>query len=643
MIQITLPDGTTRPFEQHPTVLEVAESIGAGLAKAALAGVVNGEMRDVSYRIEADATLAVVTPSSPEGLRLMRHSAAHVMAEAIATLYPGTRFAYGPTIEDGFFYDVDAPVPITAEALPKIQKEMKILVAQKRPITRTELTRAAAMEKYRDDPYKLDNIERAEGDVISFYTQGEWEDLCRGPHVPDTGKIGHFRILSVAGAYWHGDASKQQLTRIYGTTFATKEELEAHLHRIEEAKKRDHRKLGRELGLFEFHPEAPGMAFWRHNGTVLYHEMEGFLRDLCLRHDYEELRTPQILDKSLWITSGHWDNYADKMYICEKEGREFGVKPMNCPGGLILYKAGLYSHHDLPLRWAEFGHVHRYEGSGEIHGLVRVRGFTQDDAHIFCTPTQLEGEIRHCIEFMFEVYEKTLGLPFDHIELSTRPAKSIGSAEMWTCAETALQNALEALHIDYKLNPGDGAFYGPKIDFHLRDAIGRTWQMGTIQVDFAMPEKFDLHYIDEHSARQRPVMIHRAVSGSLERFIGVLTEHFAGDFPLWLAPEQVRILTVTDAVIPYAKEVAASLKQAGIRTRTDLRGSKIGSKIREGELRKVPYLVILGEKEAEAGTVSVRRRHEGDLGGMSPQELILRMGGEIQTRALPPAPDTEKA
>ena len=637
MFKITLPDESVLEFSAPVTVAEIAARIGSGLAKAALAGVVDGRMCDLGYVINEGARVAIITAQSKEGLTLMRHSAAHVLAEAVARVFPGTKFAYGPAIDDGFYYDVDCPEPISADDLPKIEKEMRRIVKENGKFVRHEMSRSEAESKYAGDEYKLDNIARAKGEVLSFYAQGGggFEDLCLGPHVPSTGKTGAFKLTGIAGAYWHGDASKQQLTRIYGACFATQEELDAHLARIEEAKRRDHRLIGRQMGLFEFHSESPGMAFWRNNGVLLRNGLIGYLRELCQLHDYEEVLTPQIMSKDLWVTSGHWANYADKMYITEKDGREYGVKPMNCPGGLILYKAGLYSHNDLPLRWAEFGHVHRYEGSGEIHGLVRVRAFTQDDAHIFCTPGQLQDEIKHCISFIFEVYG-TLGMKFDHIELSTRPEKSIGSAEMWQAAESALEGALKSLNIDFVLNPGDGAFYGPKIDFHLSDAIGRTWQMGTIQVDFALPESFDLHYVDESSNRQRPVMIHRAVSGSLERFIGVLTEHYAGDFPLWLAPEQVRVLTVTDAAQGYAAEVVAELKRAGIRAKLDGRNSKIGAKIREGELAKVPYLLVLGGKEAEERVVSVRRRALGDLGTMSLEQLAGRLREEIAQRSLPP-------
>lgn len=632
---ITLPDGNKLEFDAAVSIKEAAEKIGKKLAKSALAGKIDGVLRDVTYTITEDSSLEIITDTSPEALELMRHSASHVMAEAIVKLFPGTKLVYGPAIADGFYYDVDSPEPISAEDLPKIEKEMQRIVKRNQPFVRTEMSADEAREKCADNEYKLENIKNAKGDVISFYSQGDGlQDLCAGPHVPSSGKIGHFKLTSLSGAYLHGDASNKQLTRIYGTTFATKEALEEHLNRIEEAKKRDHRKLGRELELFEFHPEAPGMAFWRPNGTVLFNEVVNFAKELCLAHGYEEIRTPTILTKDMWVTSGHWANYQDKMYIAEKDNREFGVKPMNCPGGIILYKAGLHSHNDLPIRWAEFGHVHRHEGGGEIHGLVRVRGFTQDDAHIFCTPQQAKDEIKGCIAIVFEMY-KTFGLAFDHIELSTKPEKSIGDPEMWKIAEDALQNALEELDIKYKLNPGDGAFYGPKIDFHVADAIGRTWQMSTIQVDFAMPESFDMTYVDSDSQKKRPVMIHRAIAGSLERFVGVLVENFAGDFPLWLAPEQVRILTITDSQLDFAKDLMKDLKAEGIRVKLDSSSEKIGAKIRKCELSKIPYTVILGDREIEAGEVSIRRRLKGDLGAVKKDKFIEKIKTEIKERVLP--------
>ncbi|MHC4871145.1 MAG: threonine--tRNA ligase [Planctomycetota bacterium] len=632
---ITLPDGNKLEFESPVSIREVADKIGKKLGKAALAGKVNGCLKDNSFVIENDAAIEILTASSEEALPLMRHSASHVMAEAIIKLYPGTKLVYGPAIADGFYYDVDSPEAISAEDLPKIEKEMQKIVKRNQPFSRAEMNIADAKEKCADNEYKIDNIENAEGDIISFYSQGEGlEDLCAGPHVPSTGKIGFFKITSLSGAYLHGDSTKKQLTRIYGTAFANKEDLDAHIKRIEEAKKRDHRKLGRDLGLFEFHPEAPGMAFWRPNGTMLFNEVINYARELCLRLGYEEIRTPTILTKDMWVTSGHWENYQDKMYIAEKDNREFGVKPMNCPGGIILYKAGLHSHNDLPIRWAEFGHVHRHEGGGEIHGLVRVRGFTQDDAHIFCTPEQTKEEIKGCIAIVFEMY-KTFGLKFDHIELSTKPEKSIGSAEMWKVAEDALQDALEELDIEYKLNPGDGAFYGPKIDFHVADAIGRTWQMSTIQVDFAMPESFDMTYVDSESSKQRPVMIHRAIAGSLERFVGVLVEHFAGDFPLWLAPEQVRILTITESQKGYAEDLLGKLKNRNIRATLDAGSDKIGAKIRKAELAKIPYTLVLGDREIENNQVSLRRRLKGDLGTVAADEFIEKITVEIDNRTLP--------
>ncbi len=637
MIRITLPDGDVLSFEGPVPLREVAERIGPRLAREAVAAQVDGDVVDLAHVVDRDATVRILTPDTPEGLEVMRHSASHVMAEAILALFPGTRLVYGPAIEDGFYYDVDAPEPISVEDLPRIERAMKRIVKENAPFVREELGRDEARERVREEenPYKLENLERARGERISFYHQGEgFNDLCAGPHVPSTGRIGAFKLLSVSGAYLHGDASEKQLTRVYGTTFPSRDELEAYLHRLEEAKKRDHRKLGRELELFEFHPEAPGMAFWRPRGTVLYNQVVGYARELNRAHGYEEIRTPVLLAKDLWVTSGHWDNYRDKMYVTEKDGRELGVKPMNCPGGIILYKAGLHSHNDLPIRWAEFGHVHRHEGGGEIHGLVRVRGFTQDDAHIYCTPEQLTDEVKGCIRAVFELY-RTFGLSFDHIELSTQPDKCIGTDQMWRAAEQALGAALEALEIGYRVNPGDGAFYGPKIDFHIGDAIGRTWQMGTIQVDFAMPEHFDMTYVDADSGRKRPVMIHRAIAGSLERFIGLLVEHYAGDFPLWLAPEQVRIATITDAQAAYAREVDARLRARGLRTGTDLGPEKIGAKIRRAELMKIPYLAVVGAREAQAGTVSLRRRPQGEVGTLDVDRVADGLCKEAAARTLP--------
>jgi threonyl-tRNA synthetase len=632
---ISLPNGDNLEFDEPVSAADVAARIGKKLAKVAVAAKVNGEVRDLSFTITENASIEILTPDTEEGLHVMRHSASHVMAEAILEVYPGTKLVYGPAIDDGFYYDVDCPETISAEDLPKIEKAMKKIVKKNGKFSRRECSREEALAESQDNEYKIENINNAKGDVISFYTHGDkFEDLCAGPHVPSTGKIGAFKLTAVSGAYLHGDATQKQLTRIYGTTWATQDDLDKYLTRIKEAKRRDHRKLGKELELFEFHPEAPGMAFWRPNGTILFNQVVDFAKDLCKRHNYEEIRTPQILVKDLWVTSGHWENYQDKMYIAEKDGREFGVKPMNCPGGIILYKAGLHSHNDLPLRWAEFGHVHRHEGGGEIHGLVRVRGFTQDDAHIFCTPEQLKVEVEGCIKIVFEMYE-AFGMSFDHIELSTRPEKRIGSDDMWDAAEEALQNALDDMEIEYKLNPGDGAFYGPKIDFHLGDAIGRTWQMSTIQVDFALPESFDMTYVDSDSSRKRPVMIHRAIAGSLERFTGVLVEHFAGDFPLWLAPEQVRVLIIADSQREYAEGVVEKLKAVGIRVKTDFSQDKVGAKIRRSELAKVPYTLVLGDREVESGEVSVRRRVKGDLGNVTVDALVEKLTTEVTAKTLP--------
>ncbi|MFH0910645.1 MAG: threonine--tRNA ligase [Planctomycetota bacterium] len=637
MIRITLPDESVLEFDRPVAVAEVAARIGRRLARDAVGALVDGAERDLTHLIERDASVRILTPVDPAGLEIMRHSASHVMAEAILKLFPGTQLVYGPPIEDGFYYDVDPPEAISVDDLPRIEEVMRRIVKENAPFARREMTRKEAAREVQGNPYKEDNLARAKGDTISFYSQGGgFSDLCAGPHVPSTGRIGAFKLLNVSGAYFHGDASAKQLTRLYGTSFATGEELDLHLERLEQAKQRDHRKLGRTLELFEFHPEAPGMAFWRPRGTVLYNALVDYTRELCLRNGYEEIRTPTLLVKDLWVSSGHWANYQDKMYLAEKDGREFGIKPMNCPGGIVLYKAGLHSHNDLPLRWAEFGHVHRYEGGGEIHGLVRVRGFTQDDAHIFCTPEQLKDEIKGCIRLVFEM-NTLLGLDFDHIELSTQPAKHIGSDVQWSAAEEALKQALEELDIAFILNPGEGAFYGPKIDFHLADALGRTWQLSTIQVDFAMPENFDMSYIDAESARKRPVMIHRVIAGSLERLIGILVEHYGGDFPLWLAPEQVRVLAITDAQKAVAEKAASRLREAGLRVGVDLGHEKIGAKIRRAELLKIPYLAVVGAREAASGAVSLRRRHRGNLGSVALEELARRLAGEAGSRALPQA------
>lgn len=636
MPKITLPDGTLRVFDEPVTLAAIAESIGKRLAKDALAGKVNGILRDLSYRVEGDASIEIVTPRSPEGLDLMRHSAAHVMAEAISRLFPGTKFAYGPPIEDGFYYDVDSPTPITAADLPRIEEEMRKIVQENHPFVRHELTRREAEAKYREDEYKLENIARAEGDTISFYTQGSFEDLCRGPHVPSTGRIGFFKVMSLAGAYLHGDATKKQLTRIYGTTWPSREELERYLHHMEEAKRRDHRTLGKQLDLFSTSEEiGAGLILWHPAGAFIRHQIETFWKEEHLRRGYQLLYTPHIASEAIYRRSGHLENYGEMMYSpMDIDGFPYRVKPMNCPGHIVIFKSRVRSYRELPLRWCELGTVYRYEPSGTLHGMLRVRGFTQDDSHIFCTPDQIEQEVNGVLDLM-EFMMKTFGYRYKAF-LATRPEKSIGTDTQWERATSALRKVLEARGMAYTVDAGGGVFYGPKIDIKLVDALGREWQGPTTQLDFNLPERFEMEYIAPDNERRRVVMIHRTVLGSMERFIGGLIEHFAGDFPLWLAPEQVRILTITDAQRDYAESVFTQLKAAGLRAELDRRGEKIGAKIRDGELAKIPYLVILGAKEKEAGAVTVRRRLVGDLGTMSCEALIAKLLEEVRTRALPP-------
>ncbi|MDR2392516.1 MAG: threonine--tRNA ligase [Planctomycetota bacterium] len=594
-------------------------------------------MRDLAALIDRDATVSFVFPGDPEGLEIIRHSASHVMAEAILQLFPGTRFAYGPAVEDGFYYDVDPPAPISAEDLPKIEKAMRRIIKANRPFVRRELTRAEAEAKYAGDPYKLDNIARASGDVISFYEQGEFSDLCRGPHVPSAGRIGFVKVMNLAGAYWHGDASQKQLTRIYGTAFPTREGLEEHLKRIEEAKRRDHRTIGRQMDIFSTQPEiGPGLVLWHPNGAIIRHEVETFWREEHLKRGYRLLYTPHIASEEIYRQSGHLQNYADMMYSpMDIDGSPYRVKPMNCPGHILVYKSGVHSYRELPFRWCELGTVYRYEPSGTLHGMLRVRGFTQDDSHIFCTPDQVENEINGVLDLM-EHMMRTFGYRYKAF-LATRPPKSIGTEEQWSAATSALKAVLERRSMPYDVDEGGGVFYGPKIDVKLVDALGREWQGPTTQLDFNLPERFNVEYVGSDNARHKTVMIHRTVLGSMERFIGGLLEHFAGDFPLWLAPIQARVLTVTDAAAPYGREILDRLLQAGLRADIDDRGDKIGAKIREGELARTPYLLVVGEKERSGGTVAVRRRPLGDLGSRGIDELAAELSAEVRERRLPPA------
>ncbi len=636
MFNITLPDGKKLPFDAPLPLAEVAGKISQGLAKKALAAKVDGQLRDLTSLIDRDASVTFITPDTPEGLDIMRHSGSHVLAEAILTLFPGTKFAYGPAVEDGFYYDVDAPTAITAEDLPKIEKAMQKIIKANRPFVRKELSRAEAKAKYAADEYKLDNIERAEGEVISFYEQGEFSDLCRGPHVPSTGKIGAVKVMSLAGAYWHGDAKNKQLTRVYATSFPSQEELQAYLTKLEEAKRRDHRVLGKQMDLFSTEPDVgPGLILWHPNGSILRHQVETFWKEEHLKRGHQLLYTPHIASEEIYKRSGHLENYGDMMYSpMDIDGNPYRVKPMNCPGHILIYNANVHSYRELPFRWCELGTVYRYEPSGTLHGMLRVRGFTQDDSHVFCTPDQVEAEINGILDLMDHMM-RTFGYTYKAF-LATRPAKSIGSDAQWEMATNALEAVLKRRNMPYEVDVGGGVFYGPKIDIKLVDALGREWQGPTTQLDFNLPERFKVEYVGKDNERHKVVMLHRTVLGSMERFIGGLIEHFAGDFPLWLAPQQVRVLTVTDAAIEYGREIMAKLAALGIRSHLDDRGDKIGAKIREGELARVPVLLVIGEKEKESGEAAVRRRLLGDLGSRKVDALLTELAAEIKERRLPP-------
>ncbi len=627
MISIKLPDGSIREVEQNTTVEDFAGSISISLKKKALGGKINGKLVDLNTPITEDCEVQIITQDDQDGLEMMRHSSAHILAQAVKRLYKGEKAAFGvgPVTADGFYYDIDLPVSIKVEDLPKIEKEMEKIIKENLPITRSEVSREEAIKFFTelDDEFKLELIrDLPEDAVISMYTQGEFVDLCRGPHVPTTGRVKAIKLLSVAGAYWRGDANNKMLQRVYGTAFPSKKELEEHLHLLEEAKKRDHRKLGKELELFMFSEEAPGMPFFLPKGTIIRNELEQYERGLQTSKDYKEVRTPFIMNQRLWEQSGHWHHYHENMYFTEVDDTKFALKPMNCPGHMLVYKNKLHSYRDLPVRMCENGQVHRHEYSGALNGMMRVRTFTQDDAHIFCRPDQIEGEIIEVINLIKEIYG-VFGFTYK-VELSTRPEDSMGSEELWNSAEQALENVLKYENLDFKLNPGDGAFYGPKIDFHIQDALKRSWQCATIQLDFQMPEKFDLTYVNEDNQKERPVVIHRAIYGSIDRFLGILTEHFAGAFPLWLAPVQVAVLPISSVHNEYAQKLADQLKAAGIRVEADLRGEKIGYKIREAQLQKLPYMLVVGDQEVENNTVAIRKRGEGDV-GTQPFESFLEM------------------
>lgn len=631
MVSIKLPDSSVLSFDGQTSGAEIAAKIGPGLAKAALAVKVNGKLQDLATPITADADIDVITAKSPEGLDIIRHTCSHVMAQAVQELYPETQVTIGPAIENGFYYDFARETPFTPADLEAIEKKMAEIVDRDEPIVREEKPRdeAIAFFKGKGEKYKVELIEDLPADaVISFYKQGGFIDLCRGPHLPSTGKVGKaFKLMKVAGAYWRGDSSREQLQRIYGTAWADKKALDAYLLQLEEAEKRDHRKLGREMDLFHFEDVAPGDIFWHPHGWTLFQTLINYLRKRQNDVGYVEINTPQIMDRVLWETSGHWDWYRENMFTTEIEDRVYCVKPMNCPGGILVFKQGIKSYRDLPQYIAEFGRVHRYEASGAIHGLFRVRAFTQDDAHIFCTPEQLEDECQKVVRLMLDIYD-AFGLKEVNIKLSTRPAERIGADELWDKTETALAQALTDMGYQYMLNPGDGAFYGPKLDFKVKDAIGREWQLGTLQVDMNLPERFDVSYVGEDGEKHRPIMLHRALFGSLERFTGIMIEHYAGKFPFWLAPLQVVVATITDEGNDYAKEVLAALKKAGIRAEIDLRNEKISYKIREHSLKKVPVMLVIGKKEAADHTVTIRRLGQEKQETLALNDVIAKLKTE---------------
>jgi threonyl-tRNA synthetase len=636
MIQITLPDGSKRDYEASSvTVADVALSIGAGLAKAALAGKVDGKVVDTSFSITKDSTLAIITAKDADGLEVIRHSTAHLLAYAVKELFPDAQVTIGPVIEHGFFYDFSYKRPFTLEDLAAIEKKMTELANKDEPVTRRVLPRDEAVSYFKSlgEHYKAEIIASIPaGEDVSLYKEGAFEDLCRGPHVPSTGKLKHFKLMKLAGAYWRGDHKNEMLQRIYGTAWGSKDELQQHLKMLEEAEKRDHRKLGRELDLFHIDEHSPGTVFWHPKGWTLWQGVEQYMRKVYQDNGYQEVKGPQILDQSLWEKTGHWDKYKENMFVTESEKRDYALKPMNCPGHILIYKHGLKSYRDLPLRFGEFGACHRNEPSGGLHGIMRVRAFTQDDGHIFCTEEQIQSEVIAFTALLQKVYAD-FGFKNIIYKLSTRPEKRIGSEESWDKAEHALAEGLKASGCEFTYLPGEGAFYGPKIEYTLKDALGREWQCGTIQVDPNMPERLDAEYVGEDGGRHRPIMLHRAIVGSLERFIGILIEEHSGALPFWLAPVQVSILNITDSQAEYAKEVAKTLQNQGFRVNLDLRNEKITYKIREHSMQKLPYIVVIGDKEMEAGAVAVRARGNVDLGVMPLQDFKNRLASDIATKA----------
>ena len=633
-MKVTLKDGSVKEYAQAMSVIDIAKDLSEGLARAACAGEVDGEVVDLRTVVDHDAAVNILTAKDEKGLAALRHTTSHVMAQAVKRLYPNTKLAIGPSIADGFYYDMEFETPLTSDDFEKIEAEMKKIVKEDLKIERFTLPREKAIEfmKEKEEPYKVELIEDLpEGEEISFYQQGEFVDLCAGPHLMSTKEVGKaFKIMSLAGAYWRGDEHNQMLTRLYATAFAKKDELEAYITMMEEAKKRDHRKLGKELGLFMMHEAGPGFPFFLPKGMVLKNTLLDYWREIHRKAGYVEISTPVILNRSLWETSGHWDHYKNNMYTTVIDGEDYAIKPMNCPGGVLVYASEPRSYRDLPLRMGELGLVHRHEKSGQLHGLMRVRCFTQDDAHIFMTPEQIKDEIKGVAGLINEVYS-LFGFQY-HVELSTRPEDSMGSDEDWEMATDALRSALDELQRPYVVNEGDGAFYGPKIDFHLVDCIGRTWQCGTIQLDFQLPQRFELEYVGADGEKHRPIMIHRVVFGSIERFIGILIEHFAGAFPTWLAPVQVKVLPISDKYMDYAQSVLNKLTEAGIRAEVDTRAEKIGYKIREAQTAKIPYMLVVGQKEEEENTVSVRSRAAGDEGARSLDMFIADILKEIETK-----------
>ena len=631
---IRLPDGSERSFDAPVTVADVAANIGAGLARAALAGKVNGNLVDTSFLINENVDLAIITDRDAEGLEVIRHSAAHLLAYAVKELFPDAQVTIGPVIDNGFYYDFSYKRPFTPDDLIAIEKKMAELAKKDEQVVRKVLPRDEAVAYFKsiNEAYKAEIIESIPADQeVSLYTEGNFTDLCRGPHVPSTGKLKVFKLMKLAGAYWRGDSNNEMLQRVYGTAWAKKEDLDAYLFQLEEAEKRDHRKLGKQLDLFHMQDDGPGMVFWHPRGWSLWQEIEQYMRAKFVDYGYQEVRTPTIMDKTLWEKSGHWENYRDNMFTTHSENRDYAVKPMNCPGHVQIFNSGLHSYRDLPLRLAEFGSCHRNEPSGSLHGLMRVRGFTQDDAHIFCTEEQIETEVATFIKMLYQVYGD-FGFSDVLVKLSTRPEKRVGSEETWDQAEKALAAALTQNGLQFDLQPGEGAFYGPKIEFTLKDSLGRLWQVGTIQLDFNLPVRLGAEYVAENNERKHPVMLHRAIVGSMERFIGILIENYAGAMPVWLAPVQAMVLNIADAQAEYVTQVVDELKKNGFRVASDLRNEKITYKIREHSLQKLPYLLVVGDKEMQSGQVAVRTRKGEDLGSMPVQAFIERLRGEVQAK-----------